>query len=432
MIRARSLSNTALVCAALGWLVAAGCSKPRNSNTPSNNASVAPGDTTSSYGGATPGDTSKSNLNGVSSDTGRALTQSQAAPTHHRSRTGRHVRRARPDTTSSYPGATPTRTDTTVKSNNLTARDTATTAAQGRTDTTRTAGQYAMNAPASSQSACTATASTACASQPSAANASPASPAVASADTTSALRRDTTGAVTAGAKSDTSWLYGGSSPARRDTAATRADSINHINPTDTSRLGVGSSSATSTSSYGGQTGVDTGKSRGSMGAMNATANDTGRAGGSANLSDGQIADLVVIANTADSTAGALAQRRSTSQPVKDFGRQMMQDHGANNRQVRDLARRVNVAPVSSDDSRNLRNDADDAMRNMQSKSGADFDRAYIDHEVDMHEKILRTLDEKLIPSADNAELKTLLQQTRGVVNQHLQRAREIQTALRQQ
>ena len=61
--------------------------------------------------------------------------------------------------------------------------------------------------------------------------------------------------------------------------------------------------------------------------------------------------------------------------------------------------------------------------------GADFDRAYIAHEITMHQNVLNTLDQTLIPNAQNAELKALLQKVRPLIESHLQMAQQIQTSL---
>lgn len=362
MFRARSLSTTAIGCAAVvGFLAASGCNKPRNNPTTSNASVATPSDTTGAYG-ATPPSTTPSTTpstrtpsSSSSLRTGSDASGSMASAPR-RSRTGRHVGRPRStDTTSTYGGFTPSVTGT---ANGISSSSSVTQ--QG--DTGKVSANLTSPDSGSSSSSATQTGN-----------------------------RDTSGAITAGARNDTTWVYGGSNPTR-----------------DTSRIDMN--------------GRDT---------VPAAMHEPSQASPSP-LSDGQVTDLVFIANTADSTAGELAATRSANSDVKTFARQMVQDHGASNRAMRELAGRVNIAPVSSDDSRDLRSDADDALRTLQSKSGAEFDRAYIDGEVDMHERVLRALDDKLIPAADNAELRTALQQTRTVVAQHLERARQIQSTLRSQ
>jgi putative membrane protein len=115
--------------------------------------------------------------------------------------------------------------------------------------------------------------------------------------------------------------------------------------------------------------------------------------------------------------------------VKDFARTMIRDHGAVNKKAVDLAQRLNVTPQDNDVSRQLQQGAGDARTNLQGKSGAEFDRAYIDREVQYHQAVLDALDQTLIPGAQNADLKALLQQVRPNVAAHLEQARRIQGTL---
>jgi putative membrane protein len=148
-------------------------------------------------------------------------------------------------------------------------------------------------------------------------------------------------------------------------------------------------------------------------------------------SDGQIVQLTLSANATDSTAGALASTRATNAQVRDFARMMVQDHGAANQRVMELVRRLNLRPDSAwEDNRDLLETSREAARELMTKSGHEFDHGFIDNEVDAHQRVLEALDRKLIPEADNAELKTLLQEARQTVQRHLERARELQNTLR--
>jgi putative membrane protein len=62
-------------------------------------------------------------------------------------------------------------------------------------------------------------------------------------------------------------------------------------------------------------------------------------------------------------------------------------------------------------------------------SGAAFDSAYIASEVTYHQELLDGINNALIPNAQNAELKALLEQTRPAVEAHLKHAQELQTSL---
>jgi len=145
--------------------------------------------------------------------------------------------------------------------------------------------------------------------------------------------------------------------------------------------------------------------------------------------DAQIAHIAVTANSIDSTAGAMAVQKGSSKDVKDFGRMMVRDHGAVNKEAVALAKKLNLTPEDNETSRNLMSSAEQSRSSMQGMTGAAFDRAYIDNEVTFHQTVLDALDKTLIPNAQNAELKALLEKVRPNIAGHLERARQIQSTL---
>jgi putative membrane protein len=147
------------------------------------------------------------------------------------------------------------------------------------------------------------------------------------------------------------------------------------------------------------------------------------------VSDAQIAAIVLAANTVDSTAGALAQQKGTNADVKKFGQTMVTDHGGVNKQAVALAGRLNLTPETNPTSTQLTQGGEQSRTQLNGLSGAAFDRAYIDHEVEYHQTVLDAIDKTLIPNAQNADLKALLQQTRPAVAAHLDMAKALQTKL---
>ena len=145
------------------------------------------------------------------------------------------------------------------------------------------------------------------------------------------------------------------------------------------------------------------------------------------LSDAQIAQVALTASSADSANGELAKTKATAADVKAFAQTMIKDHGELNRQAVALAGKLNLTPATSETADALKRDADSGLTNLSAKSGAEFDRAYMDAEVAMHQKVLDALDQTLIPQAVNADLKSLLQSARGVVEGHLTRAKSLQS-----
>jgi putative membrane protein len=147
------------------------------------------------------------------------------------------------------------------------------------------------------------------------------------------------------------------------------------------------------------------------------------------ITDPQIAHIVVTANSIDSAMGELAKTKARSSAVKAFAQTMITDHGAVNQQAVKLAQRLKVTPEANDVSRQLQQGADEARTGLESKSGAAFDQAYMDREVQYHQAVLDALDKTLIPGAQNAELKALLQSARPAFAAHLERAKQVKGTL---
>ncbi len=145
--------------------------------------------------------------------------------------------------------------------------------------------------------------------------------------------------------------------------------------------------------------------------------------------DAEIAHIAVTANAVDVDMGKFAQDKAQNADVKSFAQTMIADHSSVNEKASALATKLNLTPEDNPTSQQLNADAQTARQQLEAKSGADFDKAYIDHEITYHQQVLDALDKTLIPNAQNAELKDLLNQVRPAVDAHLQRARQIQQSI---
>ncbi|MBK0392910.1 DUF4142 domain-containing protein [Ramlibacter algicola] len=142
--------------------------------------------------------------------------------------------------------------------------------------------------------------------------------------------------------------------------------------------------------------------------------------------DAQIAHIVVTANQVDIDAGKLAEKQGSTKAVKDFGKQMVTDHTAVNKQATDLARKLNVKPEANDTSASLKKGGDDNVAKLKKLKGKAFDKAYVDNEVTYHQAVIDAVDKTLLPSAKNAELKALIEKVRPALVQHLEHAKHLQ------
>jgi len=145
--------------------------------------------------------------------------------------------------------------------------------------------------------------------------------------------------------------------------------------------------------------------------------------------DPQIVAIVVTANQVDIDAGKLAESKAAAKEVKDFAKLMVTDHTGVNNTAKDLAAKLKVAPESNATSKSLQQGGDKNLASLKALSGAEFDRAYVDHEVAYHQAVLDAVDQALIPGAKNAELKALLVKVRPAFVAHLAHAKQLQASL---
>ena len=145
------------------------------------------------------------------------------------------------------------------------------------------------------------------------------------------------------------------------------------------------------------------------------------------ISDAQIAAIVVTANQVDIDAGQLAVSRSTNEKVKAFAQLMVTDHTGVNKAATELVTRLKVTPQANPTSEALKSGGDKNVAHLKTLTGADFDRAYINHEYAYHQQVIDALDKTLIPGATNAELKALLIKVRPAFIAHRDHAKMLQS-----
>jgi len=193
--------------------------------------------------------------------------------------------------------------------------------------------------------------------------------------------------------------------------------------------------AAASAASGSASGIDGGASAGAVpetpGPSHAGAAGTSETAGTGagQLSDAQIAAVAMAANKVDIAAARLARRRTRNAQVKKFAIDMIRDHTSANKQAAALVKKLSVTPEENDTSRAITRDGENNVASLKSMKGKEFDREYADHEVAYHQAVLEALDQKLIPKAQNAELKSLLQSVRAVVAQHLDHAAALANSL---
>lgn len=146
--------------------------------------------------------------------------------------------------------------------------------------------------------------------------------------------------------------------------------------------------------------------------------------------DPQIAHIAYTAGVLDVEAGKQALAKSKDKDVRAFAEEMVRDHSAVNDQALALVKKLNVTPADNDTSQALTKQAAAKRAELAKLDGAAFDKAYVANEVAYHKTVNGALETLLIPSASNAELKSLLQTGLKVFQGHQQHAEHIATTLK--
>ena len=143
------------------------------------------------------------------------------------------------------------------------------------------------------------------------------------------------------------------------------------------------------------------------------------------LSDPQIAHIAYTAGVLDVKAAEQALRISKNKDVLEFAKNMVTDHKAVNDLAVALVTKLGVTPEENGTSKSLSAQADAKLAELAKLSGTDFDKAYVANEVAYHKAVDSALETLLIPSATNAELKSLLQTGLKIFQGHEQHAEHV-------
>ena len=156
------------------------------------------------------------------------------------------------------------------------------------------------------------------------------------------------------------------------------------------------------------------------------------AGGSAadTVNDANIFAILDASNQVEIQPSQLAQEKAQNPQLKAYAQRMVTEHTALGDSMRALAQRINVTPTPHPLSEALGAQVQATMQKLQGLSGMDFDTAYASAMAMSHQQTLSTAEQRLVPRAQNAELKSALEQkVRPAVQMHLQQIQGIQSSL---
>lgn len=121
--------------------------------------------------------------------------------------------------------------------------------------------------------------------------------------------------------------------------------------------------------------------------------------------------------------GKMAAEKGKSQQVKDFGKMMVDDHSKANAGLKDIASKKNIDVPAS-----ITDDQKKDVDMLSKKSGADFDKAYVDMMIDDHKKDVAAFRNASGNLNDN-DLKTFATNTLPTLQKHLDAIQHIKAKM---
>ena len=142
------------------------------------------------------------------------------------------------------------------------------------------------------------------------------------------------------------------------------------------------------------------------------------------LDDATIVAIFDNANTFDIATGKLAAKRGESNEVRQFGAMLARDHAMVRQQGRDLAKKLGVTPTPPAGDQSARDQAA-TLHRLGSLRGAEFDRAFLQHEAAFHKDVIAAIKSTLLPAIKNEELKALVVKVAPAFQAHLDMAQNL-------
>jgi putative membrane protein len=138
--------------------------------------------------------------------------------------------------------------------------------------------------------------------------------------------------------------------------------------------------------------------------------------GAAAMSDQQFLKNAAQGGMAEVELGQLAEKNASSSTVKQFGQRMVTDHSRLNEQTKAVAAQKNVTLPTS------MNSEDQAeYRDLSSKTGSDFDKAYIRDMLKDHNKDIEEFRHEA-NAGNDPDIKALAAKALPVLEEHLRLA----------
>lgn len=139
--------------------------------------------------------------------------------------------------------------------------------------------------------------------------------------------------------------------------------------------------------------------------------------------DQQFVEQAAMISMEEIQAGQLAIEKAESQEVQDFGRRMVEDHTASQQELQSIAQQIGAEVPDQLDQQHQQK-----LDQLSGVSGADFDRQYIQSQVEGHQTAIEAFTAQR-DQGENQDLVQFAESTLPTLEEHHQSAMEIQQSL---
>lgn len=144
--------------------------------------------------------------------------------------------------------------------------------------------------------------------------------------------------------------------------------------------------------------------------------------------DGEVLGAFIAANQHEVEHSRVGSQQGSTQTIRDLAKGFARDHDDLVQRARELATKQSIAATAPTGDP-LGQPHGQVVTSLKGKTGADFDRAYLQHEVDYHQALIKAINTDWLPKASNQELKTFLQQALPAFQAHLKGAQDLSANL---
>lgn len=157
------------------------------------------------------------------------------------------------------------------------------------------------------------------------------------------------------------------------------------------------------------------------------------AGNSMTMSNANASNTAIVQNDfwtkaaegglAEVEFGKIAAEKAQNPEVKKFAQMMIADHTKANAELKTLAAKNNITLPTELNAKHK-----SMLEDLKGKTGAEFDKAYIEGQVEDHEATLELMENNTNNS--NADVKAFATKTQPIIKSHLDMVKNIQGKLK--